>query len=82
MRGVDWKPVALGRWPVLYRLGVASSRASTMVASGADHSPPPGVVMLTCRSTDVHSQASSRSAKLPASIWSSGEYFFPPMSPA
>jgi len=52
------------------------------VSSGADHSPPPGVALLRKLSAEIHSQAISRSAKLLASIWSSGEYFLPPMSPA
>ncbi len=53
-----------------------------MASSGPHHSPPPGVVRLTRLSIDVHSHATSRSLKLPASIWSSGEYFVPAMSPA
>ena len=53
-----------------------------MASSGAHHSPPPGVARLTKLSIDVHSHAISRVLKLWASIWSSGEYLVPAMSPA
>jgi len=53
-----------------------------MVSSGAYHSPPAAVVRLNIWSTDVHSQAISSWLKLPASIWSSGEYFCPAVLPA
>ncbi len=52
-----------------------------MTSDRARHSPPPGVVMLTQASADCQVQAISRSPKLPASIWSRGEYFELPTSP-
>ena len=53
-----------------------------MVSSGAHHSLPSGIVRLTMASTDSQRHAISRSSKLVASIWSSGEYFWPAMLPA
>ena len=71
-----------GDWPSRYRFGVSATSDSTMAPSGARHSPPPGVDRLSTASAEVHSHATSSRSKLPASIWSSGEYFVPAMSPA
>ena len=81
MSGVALRLFVYGAWRSRQRSGSAWSRASKMTSDGARHSPPPGVVMLTRASADCQRQAISRSPKLPASIWSRGEYLVLPRSP-
>ena len=68
-------------WP---RLVLIRSRPPTIsgVASSIGLNRRSGSAAASSWSTERHRQATRRSCTLPAWIWSSGEYFVPPASPA
>ena len=88
MRGVATSERMVGRARVcrtpshaVHRSGSSACRMSKRVSAATSESPP-GPDRTRCESADVQCQRTSRSAKLSAVIWSSGEYFVLPLSPA
>ena len=65
----------------VHRSGSSACRMSNRVSAATSVSPP-GVEWTRWESTDSQCHSTSRSPKLSAVIWSSGEYFVLPLSPA
>ena len=88
MSGVATSALIVGRETVcvcpsqaIQRSGSCSCRMSNSLSAAIRESPA-GVEWTRWESTDRQCHSTSRSAKFPAVIWSSGEYFVLPASPA